>query len=459
MNYLYLTIKSFNWKENHCDLSKSNTHLPSVTIQLPVYNECNVIKKTLECVLNINYPLEKLFIQILDDSTDKTSDIIDNLVLNSRKRGKNVDIIRRSERKGYKAGALANGLKKIKSELVAIFDADFRVHPDFLLKTVCFFQNNDNISTVQTRWIHSNQNYSLFTLAMSIGLDGHFLVEKLGRVCSSAFITFNGTGGIWRKTIIDAAGGWSARTLAEDLDLAYRAQLMGYKIQYLSHVTSKQEIPPTLRSWIIQQSRWSQGFSQNFRLHLGSVFRSNYCESKLQALLQLTIYFLPVFIVINTVSGCFLLFFDDYKPEYLALIGFVFLVVYLLGIIAYITAINRAKRPKQHFLLIPVFLWLGSSLVIRMAYGTIKGLFTTGGEFIRTPKFNLDDNFKKNFSRNYIPLDSIFILELVFFSVLLIGVIKSLIMGLHLFSLTSFYLFMAASCFLLIISEIKHAFS
>ena len=231
-----------------------------------------------------------------------------------QEQGMVVEIVRRVKRVHYKAGALKKGLESINSELIAIFDADFIVDANFLMETVHFFLN-DSIAAVQARWDYTNLNLSLFTLTMSIGFDGHFFIEKPGRIRTSSFISFNGSGGIWRKNIIQQCGGWSARTIAEDLDLAYRAQIKGYGIIYLSNLSSKQEIPPTLRSWIIQQSRWSQGFSQNLRLHAKAVIGNKVGKSKIQSIFQLTIYFIPVLIVLNLITSSFLVYFEEFDPE------------------------------------------------------------------------------------------------------------------------------------------------
>lgn len=457
VNLFYLALKSIHWQNPKIKTSYEKSQFPTVTIQIPVYNESLVIKECLESIANLNYPRLNLSVQILDDSTDGTSDLIDLIIPKLKASDLNVEVIRRSERIGYKAGALANGLKVVSSDLVAIFDADFRVDPQFLINTIHYF-NNREIGAVQTRWTHSNLNYSLFTKAMSIGIDGHFLIEKIGRLQTNSFITFNGTGGIWRKSVIDECGGWSARTLAEDLDLAYRAQLKGYKLLYLSKVTNDQEIPPTLRSWIVQQSRWSQGFSQNLRLHIISILNSNHGKSKLQALLHLTAYFVPFLLLLNVGTTAILLYYDEYNPQTFILLGLLLFFAYFLGILAYIVAIKRAERPKKHIILVPIFLWLGSSLIVRMTYGTIKGLFFKGGSFEKTPKFNVKEkNANVKLHKLKISLDRILFLEISFLIILIIGIIGAILKGWQTIIYVITFSFFAFSLLLLIFSEIKHA--
>ncbi|MHA2202654.1 MAG: glycosyltransferase [Candidatus Hodarchaeales archaeon] len=272
INMFFLAISSRKWKDPQIKEYYEESELPNVTIQLPVFNESRIIQRTISNLTRLSYPREKLHIQILDDSTDQTSTILDTEVQSLKKQGINIEVIRRRSREGYKAGALANGLNHGVSEFVVIFDADFQLNPQFLERSIHHFKNNVQLGAIQTRWVHSNLHYSLFTRSMAIGLDGHFLVEKPGRKRRNAFITFNGTGGIWRRSAIEESGGWSSTTLAEDLDLAYRAQMKGYEINYLRDVTNLQEIPPTIRCWIIQQSRWSKGILEENHVYRG---RSN----------------------------------------------------------------------------------------------------------------------------------------------------------------------------------------
>lgn len=218
------------------------TQIPLVTIQLPIYNEKYVVERLIEAVANFDYPKEKLEIQILDDSTDETTALILRKIESLRHLNLTIHLIHRENRAGYKAGALAHGFQLATGEFIAIFDADFVPSPDFLQKTLPYFQNKQ-VGVVQTRWGHINKDYSLLTRLQAFGLDAHFSIEQSARSAAGSFINFNGTCGVWRKTCIADAGGWSFDTLTEDLDLSYRAQLKGWRFHYLEEVETKGELP------------------------------------------------------------------------------------------------------------------------------------------------------------------------------------------------------------------------
>lgn len=234
---------------------------PSVTVQLPVFNEYYMVERLIDCVCRMDYPREKLEIQLLDDSTDDTTALIRNKANEKRNLGFNLRILHRDNREGFKAGALAEGLMSAAGEFIAIFDADFLPPADFLKRTIPRFADNE-IGVVQTRWGHINANYSLLTRVQSIFLDGHFMLEHTARNHANAFINFNGTAGVWRKQTIIDAGGWSADTLTEDLDLSYRAQLRGWKFLFLPEVVCPAELPADMGSFRSQQHRWTKGAVQ-----------------------------------------------------------------------------------------------------------------------------------------------------------------------------------------------------
>jgi cellulose synthase/poly-beta-1,6-N-acetylglucosamine synthase-like glycosyltransferase len=219
---------------------------PQVTVQLPIYNERYVVERLIESVCRIDYPTDLLEIQVLDDSTDDTVKLARATVAKMKIRGFDIVYIHRKNRKGFKAGALREGLKTARGELVAVFDADFIPNPDFLKETIPYFKD-PQIGMLQTRWGHINSDYSLLTRAQSIGIDGHFGVEQPSRAWSGFFMNFNGTAGIWRKKTINDAGGWQADTLTEDLDLSYRAQLKGWKLMFAPQVVCPAEVPVTIR--------------------------------------------------------------------------------------------------------------------------------------------------------------------------------------------------------------------
>ena len=220
------------------------------------------LKDSLKTVSKFDYPREKLEIQVLDDSTDETVEIVAKWVEYGQQKGLDIQHIRRTDRAGFKAGALQHGLELANGDLVAIFDADFMPQQDFLKKTVAYFQDPE-IGVVQTRWGHLNQDYSLLTRVQAFGLDAHFTVEQSGRSQAGSFINFNGTAGVWRKKCIVDAGGWSADTLTEDLDLSYRAQLKGWKFKYLQDVVAPAELPVIMSAIKSQQYRWNKGAAEN----------------------------------------------------------------------------------------------------------------------------------------------------------------------------------------------------
>jgi cellulose synthase/poly-beta-1,6-N-acetylglucosamine synthase-like glycosyltransferase len=270
--------------------------LPKVLIQLPLYNEPFVVERLLQSILKIKYPQHLVTIQILDDSTDETSDIIMSNVprlsaggeTQGNGYGKPLDIIRRAERTGFKAGALAFGLAQSDADLVAIFDADFVPDADFLEKTVPHFYKNDRLALVQTRWAHLNRNHSILTQVQAMQLDVHFTVEQGGRAGSGSFMQFNGTAGVWRAAAIHDAGGWQADTLTEDLDLSYRAQLRGWQMLYDESTTAPAELPVDIESLISQQFRWTKGGAECARKLLPMVLKADLpIRTKLNAITHL----------------------------------------------------------------------------------------------------------------------------------------------------------------------------
>ena len=247
---------------------------PRVTIQLPVYNERYVVERLIETVCRLDYPRHLLEVQVLDDSIDDTAQIAQKAVNNKRAAGFDIVYIHRKDRIGYKAGALAQGLDVATGELIAIFDADFVPESGFLLETVPFF-SDPKVGMLQTRWGHLNSDYSMLTRAQSIGIDGHFSVEQASRAWGGLFMNFNGTAGIWRKKAIEDAGGWQTDTLTEDLDLSYRAQLKGWKLNFAPGIVCPAEVPVTISAFKSQQHRWAKGSIQTAKKNLGKLFKSN----------------------------------------------------------------------------------------------------------------------------------------------------------------------------------------
>ncbi len=282
--YLYYKHK----KNRTTEPASHFSELPRVTVQLPIFNEQFVVERLLEAVCRLNYPREKLDIQVLDDSTDETEAVARGLVNHYAAQGLPVTYHHRENREGFKAGALAEGMKTAKGEFIAIFDADFVPPEDFLLRTIHHF-TDPKIGMVQTRWTHINRNYSFLTEVEAILLDGHFVLEHSGRARSGVFFNFNGTAGVWRRQAIEEAGGWQHDTLTEDTDLSYRAQLKGWKFIYLQDVECPAELPVEMTAFKTQQARWAKGLIQTSKKILPKVLKSDQrFHVKLEAWYHLT---------------------------------------------------------------------------------------------------------------------------------------------------------------------------
>src|SRR3954471_15176382 len=247
--------------------------LPVVTMQLPVFNEMYVVQRLLKSVSELDYPKEKLQIQVLDDSTDSTRELSAQSVGELQARGFDVELIHRTDRTGFKAGALETGLATAKGELIGILDADFVPQPDFLRRTIHHF-TDPAIGMLQTRWGHLNRRYSLLTRVQAMFLDGHLLLEQTARSRSGRFFNFNGTAGLWRKSCIIEAGGWQHDTLTEDLDLSYRAQLAGWRFVFLSHVVTPADLPLDMNAFKSQQHRCTKGSIQTCKKLLPTIWKS-----------------------------------------------------------------------------------------------------------------------------------------------------------------------------------------
>src|SRR5258706_11786510 len=276
---------------------------PLVTVQLPLYNERYVAERLLEAAGALDYPADRLEIQVLDDSTDDTAAIVAETAQRLRARGVNVIHVRRTDRTGFKAGALASGLASARGEFVAIFDADFVPPPDFLRRTIPHFVDA-RVAVVQTRWGHLNRDFSLLTVAQSLGIDGHFGVEQAARCRGHLLLNFNGTAGVWRRTAIENAGGWAHDTLTEDLDLSYRAQLRHWRILYLPELVCPAELPVVISGFKSQQRRWAQGSIQTAVKLLPLVLSSELSLwTKYQAFVHLTYYMIhPLMLVVVLLS-------------------------------------------------------------------------------------------------------------------------------------------------------------
>lgn len=375
---------------------------PAVTIQLPIFNEKYTAKRLLRAITGLDYPLERLQIQVLDDSTDDTAHLVKNLVDEYKLEGLNIEWIHRIDRKGYKAGALSEALKSATGELIAIFDADFVPRSDWLKKTVPLFQNR-KLGCLQTRWGHTNRTYNSLTRAEALAIDGHFIIEQTARSKHDLFLNFNGTAGIWRRTCIEDAGGWQWDTLTEDLDLSYRAQMRGWKIDYLPDVVVPAELPAQVEAFKKQQFRWAMGSSQVVRKILPKVFESGLpWRIRLMAILHLTGYFvhplmltsllltLPIGLLLPSAFSLFpISFIAGLGPP----------MLYLLA-----TAPNSPPL-YERLRLLPLLTLTGFGISLNTSIAVLQGLAKNGGAFIRTPKLNLGNHNKqhKSVEHRYLP--------------------------------------------------------
>ena len=373
-------------------------YLPLVTIQLPIYNELYVVERLIDSIAQIKYPPEKLEIQVLDDSTDETVKTIKSTVEKWQQQGINIKQIQREQRTGFKAGALGEGLNKAKGEFIAIFDADFTPSPEFLMKTIPYFQDKQ-VGMVQTRWEHINQHYSILTRLQAFGLDAHFSVEQVGRNYRQHFINFNGTAGIWRKKTIEDAGGWQSDTLTEDLDLSYRAQLKGWKFKYLENFGSPAELPPIMSALKSQQYRWTKGAAETAVKNLGLLLHAKLpFKTKIHGFFHLMNSILFICIALSGILSVPFLFLKKDFPQYARLYNyasFFLLSFFILAILYWISSSSRYPgRPiKNLFSFIKdfiLFLSMSMGLSLHNAIAVIEGYLGIKTPFIRTPKFNIE---------------------------------------------------------------------
>ncbi|MHB8605013.1 MAG: glycosyltransferase [Thermoplasmatota archaeon] len=361
---------------------------PVVTVQLPIFNERYVLPRLLEAAAALDWPRDRLEIQILDDSTDDTREMAAALAAEYRASGVDVKHVTRGSREGFKAGALQAGLASARGSLIAIFDSDFVPHPDFLRATVPHFARD--VACVQARWAHTNEEYSWLTRATAIGIDGHFSVEQRARASRGYLLNFNGTAGVWRRDAMVAAGGWSGSTLAEDLDLSFHVQLAGWRLVYLEDVEAPAEIPVQVHAFKRQQARWAQGSIQCARKHLGAVWRSPRLTvgAKVQATLHLTHYAVhPLLLALYL-----LLIPAMFASRFPLPITWIFLVATFGPPTLYAVG-QRIRHPedwrRRARRLLPLTL-IGTGVAVSNARAVFAGLFKNGGEFRRTPKFRIE---------------------------------------------------------------------
>jgi len=428
--YLY-----FKHGQNRPMPDRKFEEIPLVTIQLPVFNEMHVVDRLLDAVAALDYPQDKMEIQILDDSTDETVEISRAGAARLRERGFDAECIHRTDRTGFKAGALENGMNQAKGDYILILDADFVPNPDLLQETIHHF-TNDKIALVQTRWGHLNRNYNALTRVQALFLDGHLELEQTARNRSGRFFTFNGTGGIWRKQAIVDAGGWEHDTLTEDMDLSYRAQLKGWKFIFLKEVETPAELPVDMAGFKNQQHRWTKGSIQCCKKCLPSIWRSNFpLAIKLEATAHLT----ANYAYLALIALCLLIYpNNNWSPNFdvstKLLINLPILFFSSISILLFYTVAQRAINPKtwlREICYLPLLLALGIGMAINNAKAVIEAMIGHESGFVRTPKYGIEGKNKMEIKKSrYKALKSLTpIVELLFGFFFLFVVIDAALQG------------------------------
>ena len=433
---------------------------PTVTIQLPIFNERYVVERLIQSVCNFDYPRELLEIQILDDSTDDTADIAIAMAERMRRRGFDIQYVHREHRTGFKAGALKDGLKKARGELIGIFDADFIPGANFLKETVPYF-DDPKIGMLQTRWGHINSDYSMLTRAQSIGIDGHFGIEQASRAWSGFFMNFNGTAGVWRKSTIVDAGGWQADTLTEDLDLSYRAQLKGWKLKFVTDVVCPAEVPVTINAFKSQQHRWAKGSIQTAKKNLGRLFKSDLpLLVKIQAFLHLTHYMVHPMMLLVVLTSIPML----YSQWFFDTLAFPIMIFTLLCLATcgpstmYLFSQKILYRDwKQRIKFLPFLMCLGTGIAVNNTKAVLEAFLNIQSGFVRTPKYGIrkqDDSWQGK--RYSIPLNAISLLEFTLGLYSLAGLSMFLLFSKYLVS--PFLLIYTSGFFYVFFLSVKHGY-
>ena len=376
------------WKAWNVD----SAALPAVSVQLPLYNERYVVQRLIEAVVRLQYPKDRLEIQVLDDSTDETTAIVASLVARYRRAGIDITLHHRHNRSGYKAGALQEGCARAKGEFIAIFDADFVPEADFLMRTLPFF-DDPTIALVQGRWGHLNREYSALTLGFSCGLDAHFWIEQTARCWSGLFMNFNGSGGIWRRQAIEDAGGWEGDTLTEDLDLSFRAQLRGWRMKFLPQLVCPAELPVQMSALKSQQHRWAKGSIQTAKKLMPRLLRAPLpWFTKYQAGLHLAGYSMHPFILLAALTSPLPFWFEENVFSRGPLIGSGLFTMLTLGPLSMCLYTQAHLYPnwKQRLYALPILLILGTGLALNNTRAILEALLGWRSPFVRTPKFHIE---------------------------------------------------------------------
>lgn len=453
---IFFYVRTYKNKKRKPELQKD---LPVVTIQLPMFNEYNVVERLIKAVCNIRYPIDKLEIQVLDDSTDDTVVLASKVVEEYRAKGYNIKYIHRVARTGFKAGALKEGLDVAEGEFVAIFDADFVPNENFLEETMPYFSNPE-IGLVQTRWEHLNENYSMITKAQALALDAHFCVEQQTRSNAGFFFSFNGTAGIWRKQTIIDAGNWQADTLTEDLDLSYRAQLNGWKFIYLNEITSPAELPEDINSLKIQQFRWTKGAVETAIKLIPKIIKAKLpFDVKLECYAHLTSNIVFPFILLTALLNIPVVFiknsYEGIDNFYTLMSIFVFATVATFIFYSYGQKTIHADWRKR-LLLFPLFMAGSMGMAVNNSKAIFEAIIGKKTAFIRTPKVGNVSTSKAKKYKNRV-ISSTVVIELLFTIYFLFGI------GLSIFyreiAAIPFQLMFLAGFGSIGILSLRHAFS
>jgi cellulose synthase/poly-beta-1,6-N-acetylglucosamine synthase-like glycosyltransferase len=399
--YLYYRHR----KKHSPDPPKHFDELPRVTIQLPIFNEQFVIDRLVEAVCALEYPREKLDIQVLDDSTDETREVASGIVARYAALGHPIVYIHRTNRHGFKAGALDEGLKVAKGEFIAIFDADFVPPSDWLMKVIHHFAEPD-VGIVQTRWTHLNRDYSMLTRIEAILLDGHFVLEHGARSRSGDFFNFNGTAGMWRRKAIFDGGGWQHDTLTEDTDLSYRSQLTGWRFKYQPEIECPSELPIEMTAFKTQQARWAKGLIQTSIKVLPRIWRSNVPRRiKIESIYHLTANLsYPLMIVMTAllIPAMVVRFYQGWFQ--MLLIDFPLFTASTASIAIFYLASQRELYPKtwkKTFLYLPFLMALGIGLTVTNSKAVMEAIFGIKSAFVRTPKYRVAQKGEKSQAAKY----------------------------------------------------------
>jgi len=424
----WLVYDYYKYRRNIPGPPPQATRWPRVTVQLPIFNERYVIERLVEAVSRFDYPRELLDIQVLDDSTDETQQVASACVARFAAQGLPITYVYRANREGYKAGALENGLKTAQGEFVAIFDADFIPAPDFLRRSIPYFEN-EKIGMVQTRWTYVNRDYSLLTQVETILLDGHFVVEHGARSRRGTFFNFNGTAGVWRRQAIEDAGGWEHDTLTEDTDLSYRAQLFGWKFLYLPDIECASELPVDMNGFKTQQARWAKGLMQTAKKILPRVMKSDApWHVKAEAFFHLTANIsYPLMVLLSTMllPAMIVRFYQGWVQ--MLVIDLPLFLASTCSISSFYLVAQKELRPKnwwRTFLYMPFVMAIGIGISVRNAQAVIEAIIGKKSEFARTPKYKIEgkqDSFATKKYRNkagWMPYAEIILGVYFFFTVL-----------------------------------------